>query len=105
LAPTGGHNPLEAAVWGVPVLSGPHVFNFREVYQEMTEAGAARIVADAGELASVLATWLAGPDEAAARGASGLAVVERNRGATARTATALLELLGVLGVIPGEVDG
>ncbi len=42
LATTGGHNPLEAAVWGVPVLSGPHVYNFVEVYDEMTDAGAAR---------------------------------------------------------------
>ena len=41
LVPTGGHNPLEPAVWGVPVLSGPHVHNFVEVYGEMTAAGAA----------------------------------------------------------------
>jgi len=43
LAPTGGHNPLEPAVWGVPVLSGSHVHNFTEVYGEMTAAGAAII--------------------------------------------------------------
>ena len=38
LVPTGGHNPLEPAVWGVPVLSGPHVHNFKEVYDEMIDA-------------------------------------------------------------------
>jgi 3-deoxy-D-manno-octulosonic-acid transferase len=93
LVPTGGHNPLEAAVWGIPVLSGPHLFNFREVFEEMTMAGGARVVADAGELAAALATWLAEPAAAAARGAAGLAVVDKNRGATERTAASLLELL------------
>jgi 3-deoxy-D-manno-octulosonic-acid transferase len=94
LVPTGGHNPLEPAVWGVPVLSGPHVSNFREVYDEMTAAGGARLVADGDELRSALETWLDDPDLAAAAGKAGRAVVEKNRGATARTVTALLDLLG-----------
>ena len=41
LVPTGGHNPLEPAVWGVPVLNGPHIHNFTEVYREMLGAGRA----------------------------------------------------------------
>jgi 3-deoxy-D-manno-octulosonic-acid transferase len=93
LVPTGGHNPLEPAVWGVPVLSGPHIDNFREVYQEMTDAGGARIVADGAELEAAAAAWLDEPDDAAAAGSAGREVVERNRGATARTVSALLELL------------
>ena len=92
LAPTGGHNPLEAAVWGVPVLSGPHVHNFVEVYDEMTAAGAARLVADGDELATALARWLDDPAAARAAGAAGRAAVEANRGATALSAAALLEL-------------
>jgi len=94
LAPTGGHNPLEPAVWGVPVLSGPHVHNFVEVYDEMTAAGAARLVADGGELGAALANWLDDPESAATAGAAGRAVVEANRGATALTAGAVLELAG-----------
>ncbi len=93
LAPTGGHNPLEAAVWGVPVLSGPHVHNFREVYQEMTEAGGARLVADSGELRIAAAVWLDDVKLACAAGAAGRDVVEANSGATARTVDALLELV------------
>ena len=58
LVQTGGHNPLEPAVWGVPVLSGPHVFNFGEVYDEMTDAGGARLVADSAELRVALAACL-----------------------------------------------
>jgi len=94
LAATGGHNPLEPAVWGVPVLTGPHVFNFREVYDEMIAAGAAVVVRDAASLAVALERWLERPEEARRAGAAGLAVVRANRGATARTVAGLLELLG-----------
>jgi 3-deoxy-D-manno-octulosonic-acid transferase len=93
LAPTGGHNPLEPAVWGVPVLSGPHVHNFVEIYGEMTAAGAARIVATTEDLAGALADWLRDPATARRAGAAGRKVVEANRGATAITAAALLELV------------
>jgi 3-deoxy-D-manno-octulosonic-acid transferase len=94
LAPTGGHNPLEPAVWGVPVLSGPHVHNFVEVYDEMTAAGAAVIVRDVNGLTDGVNAWLDNPRAAGVAGAAGRAVVEANRGATARTAAALLELMG-----------
>ena len=94
LAMTGGHNPLESAVWGVPVLSGPHVQNFVEVYDELTEAGAARLVADGDEFATALAHWLENPAEAGVAGAAGRRVVEANRGATALTAEAILDLAG-----------
>ena len=93
LVPTGGHTPLEPAVWGVPVLSGPHVHNFREVYDEMTAAGGARFVADSADLRIAATAWLDDPDLGAAAGAAGRAVVDRNRGATVRTVDALLELL------------
>ena len=91
LVPTGGHNPLEPAVWGV--LSGPHVFNFEEVFCEMTEAGGARLVADSAELRVAVAAWLDEPDVATVAGGAGREVVERNRGATARTVSALVELV------------
>ncbi len=93
LVPTGGHNPLEPAVWGVPVLSGPNVHNFREVYREMTEAGGARLVAGTAELRVAAAVWLDDVGLARAAGAAGRDVVERNRGATARTVDALLGLV------------
>jgi len=93
LVPTGGHNPLEPAVWGVPVLSGPHVFNFEEVYDEMTESGGARLVANSAELRVAVAAWLEEPDSAVAAGNAGREVVDRNRGATARTVSALVGLV------------
>lgn len=94
LVPTGGHNPLEPAVFGVPVLSGPHVHNFREVYDEMTTAGGVRLVADAAELRVAAAVWLDDHELARAAGAAGREVVQRNRGATARTVDGLLDMLG-----------
>jgi 3-deoxy-D-manno-octulosonic-acid transferase len=92
LVATGGHNPLEPAVWGVPVLTGPYVHNFREVYDELLAEQGARIVESTGELTSALDRWLSSEDDARATGAAALRVVERNRGATARTVDALLEL-------------
>ncbi len=92
LVPTGGHNPLEAAVWGVPVLSGPHVHNFREVYDEMAARGGAVIVPEPGRLAPLLRRWLEDPAAARAAGSAGRAVVEANRGATARTVERILEV-------------
>ena len=49
----GGHNPLEPARLGVPVVSGPEVFNFAEVYDAMAAAGAAIIVDAAGLNAAI----------------------------------------------------
>ncbi|MDQ6962109.1 MAG: 3-deoxy-D-manno-octulosonic acid transferase [Mariprofundaceae bacterium] len=48
----GGHNPLEAAIWGKGVLTGPYVQNFRQIMQEMQQQGAAIICKDKNELAS-----------------------------------------------------
>jgi len=88
LVPTGGHNPLEPAVWSVPVLTGPHVHNFQEIY------GGAVMVADSRGLAEALGSWLDDGEAARAAGSAALSVVERNRGATARTAIELLALAG-----------
>jgi len=93
LVPTGGHNPLEPAVWAVPVLSGPHVFNFREVYGEMVAAGGARLVADGAALEAAIVEWLVDSEAARQAGLAGRAVIEANRGATARTVDALLALM------------
>ena len=74
-------------------MSGVHVFNFQEVYDEMVSAGGVRLVADEHELVAALAYWLDNRDAARAAGAAAQAVVERNRGATARTVDSLLGLI------------
>jgi len=92
LVPTGGHNPLEPAAWRVPVLTGPHVHNFREVYADLLAVGGARVIHDAGELGAAAAAWLEDADAARASGEAAFAVLEANRGAAARSAEAVLAL-------------
>ena len=48
----GGHNPLEPAALGVPVLSGPHVFNFLDIVAQLRDAGALETVAEASAIAA-----------------------------------------------------
>jgi 3-deoxy-D-manno-octulosonic-acid transferase len=89
LVATGGHNMLEAAAQGVAVCFGPHVFNFAAISRLLIAEGAARQVADAGQLAEQVAAWFEDASWRAEVGENGRRVVARNRGALER----LLELL------------
>jgi 3-deoxy-D-manno-octulosonic-acid transferase len=93
LVPRGGHNPLEPAQFGVPVIMGPSYENFRDIVGKMIAADGIRIVQDEAELSSALEHFLNHPEEAAALGARGRVVFEQQQGATARTLAALLNLL------------
>jgi 3-deoxy-D-manno-octulosonic-acid transferase len=60
LVPVGGHNPFEARAACCQVLSGPHVHNFSESYEELQQTAGARMVHNASEIAACVAqTWLA----------------------------------------------
>ena len=63
LVPTGGHNPLEAAICGRGVVTGPHVQNFREIMNEMQAAHAAIVCRDALEVEHAVLRLLKHPDE------------------------------------------
>ncbi|MDT8375318.1 MAG: 3-deoxy-D-manno-octulosonic acid transferase [Mariprofundaceae bacterium] len=63
LVPTGGHNPLEAAICGRGVVTGPHVQNFREIMNEMRAAHAAIVCKDALEVEHAVLRLLQHPDE------------------------------------------
>jgi 3-deoxy-D-manno-octulosonic-acid transferase len=58
LVPIGGHNLLEAARCGVPVVVGPHLDSVRRVADKLLEAGAATMVADGSALAPALRALL-----------------------------------------------
>ena len=77
----GGQNPLEAARLGLPVLHGPHVFNFRGEYDELGTAGVAREVADEAALAAAVAEWLAAPEASAELGTRAQRIAELGAGA------------------------
>ncbi len=86
LVPNGGHNPLEPLVLGLPVLSGPQVFNFREVYAELQALGAVTMVDSAEtlgrQLVAALASW---PDmRHIAPGPDVHDWLQRSQGSTAR---------------------
>jgi 3-deoxy-D-manno-octulosonic-acid transferase len=85
----GGHNVLEPALWGVPVLSGPHLFNFQMVSERLRDAGAIEVVQDAAALAAAVRSLAADPARRAAMGDAARATVEAHRGALA----AVLELV------------
>jgi 3-deoxy-D-manno-octulosonic-acid transferase len=84
LVPIGGHNLLEPASLGVPILTGPHNSNAEDVFRKLEEAGAVRSVPDPGALGAAVAELLADPAARRAMGDRGLGVVEGNRGAVAR---------------------
>ena len=81
LVPVGGHNLLEPAALGIPVLTGPHNFNGAEVARLLIARGAAEVVHNAGELGARVSALLADPAERARIGAEGRACVEGSRGA------------------------
>jgi 3-deoxy-D-manno-octulosonic-acid transferase len=84
LVPVGGHNLLEPASIGRPVLTGPHNFNSEEIAQLLLDAGAARIVTDIGQLAHAVAGLLGNARLRDSMGAAGKAVLDSNRGALDR---------------------
>ena len=94
LVPVGGHNVLEPAAAGVPVLFGPHTAHVAEPAETLLRAGAARRVNDAAALGETWSTLLL--DEAARRAMSEAAhrVLADNRGALARTTALVGALLG-----------
>jgi 3-deoxy-D-manno-octulosonic-acid transferase len=96
LVPTGGHNPLEPARFGVPLAVGPSLHNFRDVAERFDRAGAWRRVAYAAELGDAWRGWLDDPAEAERQGRRGRALVEANRGALARTLDLLAPVLATL---------
>jgi 3-deoxy-D-manno-octulosonic-acid transferase len=92
LIPAGGHNPLEPAQFGVPIVIGPHYANFRAIVDDLIAHQALRITTKE-ELAATIFHLLQNPTEAAAMGARARQVFELQAGATARCVEALLELL------------
>jgi 3-deoxy-D-manno-octulosonic-acid transferase len=92
LVPTGGHNLLEPAALGKPVLTGPHLFNFLDIAAQLRDAGALAEVSNAPELASAIELFWNDPERAEKARSAGLKVLKNNQGALGR----VLEGLGAL---------
>jgi 3-deoxy-D-manno-octulosonic-acid transferase len=96
LVAVGGHNPLEPAALGLPVLMGPHVVNFAQVDRLLGEASARYRVVDARSLATTLENLLTDAPARQAAGVQAQAVVEQHRGACKKTLTQLTDRLGLI---------
>ncbi len=98
LVPRGGHNVLEAAQFGTPILVGPYTENFREIIDVFRDADALRVITPQSLTATVL-QLLENHDERAALGRRAFEVMRLQGGATGRTVSALLELLSEQGAL------
>lgn len=93
LVPVGGHNPLEPGAFGLPVVSGPYVFNFQELYEEMKRRDLVWMVQDASALVEQMVFLLT---HSAVRRENGNALrsfIESQSGTTHRLLSWVEELL------------
>ena len=93
LVKRGGHNPLEPAQFGIPVIMGPSFENFRDVVAKMQAADAICIVEDWEQLQGVVLGMLKDREAAKAMGERGRRVFEEQQGATARAVEAIVAMV------------
>ena len=92
LVPNGGHNLLEPAALGKPVLSGPHLFNLLDIAAQLREAGALVDITSAAELATEIEALWNNSERAECTRSAGYAVLENNQGALARLLAGLAQI-------------
>ncbi len=88
-AEIGGHNPIEPAVLAKPVLTGPHIFNFNEIFGDLIEAGGAQMVADQQELVAAVIQLFESKSNADSMGSKAAVVINTNRGALDKTVSVI----------------
>ncbi|MDD1793596.1 lipid IV(A) 3-deoxy-D-manno-octulosonic acid transferase [Enterovibrio sp. ZSDZ42] len=85
----GGHNLLEPASLGKPQITGPSYFNFQVIGDQLIEAGACEVQEAPSDIANALLGFMNNPEKCQQAGETALNVVERNRGAVAKTLEAI----------------
>jgi len=84
LVPVGGHNLLEPGALGLPVVTGPHLFNTQDIADLFADTGASQIVQNADELSPAVLRLLSDEELAQETGQKGKQIVATNRGALQR---------------------
>ena len=92
LVPVGGHNPIEAAIHGTPMLMARHRFNFAEITEQFAEAGCLGSV-DADSLSGAVANLLEDPELRATQGQAARKVIDANRGASDKLLARLEDII------------
>ncbi|MBM9537954.1 3-deoxy-D-manno-octulosonic acid transferase [Desulfobulbus alkaliphilus] len=93
LVAEGGHNPLEAARAGVPVLFGPHMEDFEEIAAELTRCGGALQVGSATDVSTAVEQILRDPALRTSMATAALQCVRRNQGVARRHLERMTALL------------
>ncbi len=93
LVPHGGHNILEPAAHGKPIVVGPHMFNFKETYALFSSRGACVTVGSADELAEKMLYILENDQVRENMSRQAFTIIEENRGAARKSVLYLKELL------------
>ena len=96
LVANGGHNFIEPAVWGLPLLSGEHLFNFAEVSRLLRQAGALQLVNSAEALADACTQLIVNGELRQQCGQAGAQVAAQNRGALAQTLAVIEQQLDII---------
>jgi 3-deoxy-D-manno-octulosonic-acid transferase len=94
MVPVGGHNLIEPAQWGKPVLFGPYVDHCRDIASLLLEAGGGLQIQNQHELASQIIRLIAHPSEADGMGKKAFEVVQAHRGVTVRNLQWIDRLMG-----------
>jgi 3-deoxy-D-manno-octulosonic-acid transferase len=89
----GGHNPLEAAQRGLPIVFGPHMENFKEIAAILTESGGCFQITTETELFELIKGWLVAPAKCREQGQKAQGALETHRGAVARNLEIIRSLL------------
>jgi 3-deoxy-D-manno-octulosonic-acid transferase len=82
--PVGGHNMLEPAALGLPVITGEYLHNFADISSKMLQINAMSKVKNSHQLAEVVCKWLGNPELAISIGQNGKQFVAENKGSIAR---------------------
>ena len=93
LADYGGHNILEPAIYGKPIVVGPHMHNFREITETFLANRALLQVQTERELEEMLRNLVTDPVSRASLGAAARALIDANRGAKDKTMAVVSDLL------------
>lgn len=100
LVKTGGHNILEPAAHGKPIIVGPHMFNFKEIYALLSSRDACLMVRDEADLLKTMKSLCADESLRAQMSQNCIDIIRENRGATKRNTEEVRKLFKELEIIP-----